>query len=450
MSTAPLLQLPVATAVRKVAWPMVATGLLKSCYFLTDSYFIGQLGPAALAAVGGSAFAWWIVVQLTDLPGTGIHSMVAQHEGAGDRDRIPHTASQGIWTSLAIWLALVITVLPNCHLYFDLLGFSPDGEPYALGVEYLSASILGAGTLALVSVVNAAFRGVGDTMTGMYIGAVMALLNVALDPLLIWGLGPIPAFGIAGAAWATALANFLGAMIGGAILARRGLVLTLGRMDFPVIGRMTKIGTPVAMSGIGFSIIYVFLGRIINPFGEHHMAALGIGHRLEGLAFMVTVGFMVGASTMVGQYVGARDTQGAREAASVSARMCSTVMLPAGLMLFAFAEPLFRIFTDDPVLIEAGAIYLRVQTPVLIFMGLEMVYEGAFTGVGNTMPSFWVTAIGTAARIPIAIAFVEYTELGVVGIWVAIALTTLLKGTTMMVWFHRSRWEQELQSLPAS
>jgi putative MATE family efflux protein len=424
---------------------MVATGLLRSFYFLTDSYWVGHLGPEALAAIGGSAFGWWIMAQLTDLPGTGIHSLVAQHEGAGEPERIPFTTSQGLWISLAISVLLVAFAWPYCHLYFDLLGFDPAGLPYKLGTEYLGASLLGAGSLALFSVVGAAFRGIGDTRTGMWIALLVGLLNLGLDPLLIWGGGVIPALGIAGAAWATAVSNLLGAAIGFAVLARRGLVLKLLAPHLPSILRITRIGTPVAMAGIGFSLIYVLLGRIINSFGEHHMAALGIGHRLESLAFMVTIGFMVGASTMVGQYVGAGDAAGARRCAHTAARLCAATMLPIGLGLFIFAEPLCAFFTDDLDVIEAGVIYLRIQTPFMLFMALEIVYEGAFTGSGDTMPTFWVTGVGTAARIPLALLLVHEFDLGIEGVWYAIAVTTGIKGLVMMDWFRRGKWERMIE-----
>ena len=421
---------------------MVATGLLRSFYFLTDTYWVGHLGPEALAALGGSAFAWWITSQITELPGTGIHSLVAQHEGAGEPEKIPTTTSHGLWIALVISLLLAGLAWPFCHLYFDLLGFDPDGLPYKLGTEYLGASLLGAGTLALFSVVGAAFRGVGDTKTGMWIALGVGLLNVGLDPLLIWGAGPLPGLGIAGAAWATALSNLLGAAIGFAVLARRGLVLRWLRPQLPLLRRIVTIGTPVAMAGIGFSLIYVLLGRIINGFGEHHMAALGIGHRLESLAFMVTIGFMVGASTMVGQYVGAKDALGARRCARSAAVVCSAIMIPIGLLLFFGAEPAFRCFTDDQAVIDAGVIYLRIQTPFMVFMALEIVYEGAFTGTGDTMPAFWVTGVGTALRIPLALLLVHSFDLGVEGVWYAIAGTTFVKGLVMMRWFNLGRWER--------
>ena len=442
----PLLQIKPSRAVWLVASPMVATGLLKSFYFLTDSFWVGKLGPDALAALGGSAFAWWITSQLTDLSGTGIHSLVAQHEGAREREQIPHTAAQGLWVGLIVTLGLLGIAWPFRHLYFDLLGFEAGTAPYTLGVAYLGASLLGAGTLVLFGIVNAAFRGIGDTRTGMWIALLTGLLNLGIDPLLIWGLGPIPALGIAGAAWATCIANAIGAVIGAVVLARRGLRLRLVHPHLERIRAILVIGTPVTMAGIGFSLIYVLLSRIINEFGEHHMAALGVGHRLEGMAFMVTIGFMVGASTMVGQYVGAGDAAGARRCAHTAAKMCSSIMVPMGLLLFVFADPLFRFFTDDPQVIEAGVYYLRIETAVLAFMALEIVYEGAFTGAADTMPTFWVTSIGTAARIPLAWFLVYPCGMGIGGVWFAIAGTTVVKGLVMMAWFSQGRWENRISS----
>ncbi|MEE2828297.1 MAG: MATE family efflux transporter [Myxococcota bacterium] len=424
---------------------MVVTGLLKCCYFMTDSFWVGKLGPEALAALGGSAFAWWITVQLTDLAGTGVHSLAAQQEGAARRDEIPSTAAQGLWAGAVVALVLLV-VWPFRDHYFILLGFEAGTKSFTMGSAYLGASLLGAGTLVLHGVVTAAFRGLGDTRTGMWIAAVAALLNLGLDPLLIWGWGPIPALSIAGAAWATCLANAIGSVIGVVVLAKRGLVLVPVRPVLEPILKIVRIGLPITAAGVGFSFIYVLLGRFINDFGEHHMAALGIGHRLEGMAFMVTVGFMVGAATMVGQYVGAGDFDGARRCARTSARMCCLIMVPMSVLLFLFAEPLFSIFTKESSIIDSGVVYLRIQTVVFVFMALEIVYEGAFTGTADTLPTLWVTGIGTAARIPLAWFLAYHCDWGIDGVWYAIALTTLVKGIVMMLWFKRGHWARKLEA----
>ncbi len=443
-----LLRMSTPRALMLVAGPMVATGLLKTTYFLTDSFYVGRLGSEALSALGGSAFGWWIVAQLTALAGTGVRSKVAQYSGAGDDSQLPTTTVQGLWVGAVIWMFLLAFAWPFRHLYFDILGFNSAGAAYQYGCEFLGASLIGAGALVVFGVVNAAFQGIGDTKTGMKIAAISALLNVALDPLFIWGWGPFPAFGIAGAAWSTALCNAIGAAIGLWVLSKRGVALRFAAPKWLQLRELVRIGGPVSLGGIGFSGIYVVLGRIITPFGEHQMAALGIGHRLESLSYMVCVGFTIAATTLVGHHVGAKDKLGASRAAHTAVGLCIAAVVPLSLALYVFAESFFQCFTTDAVVISAGVSYLRVQAVVQIWMAMEAVYEGAFTGTGDTMPTFWVVTLGTGARIPLALALVHWLEFGVVGVWYAIALTTVIKGMVLWAWFRKGRWMDEPDRVP--
>lgn len=444
----PLLRLSPGRAVWAVAWPMVAVGLLKTSYFLTDAWFIGKLGDAALSAAGGVAFAWWMLLLACEVASVGTQTLVARHEGAGRKSRIAPTVVQGLW--VGSWVSVLLMALwPLRGAYFAALGFTAGTEEYTLGMAFLGANLLGAFVFAAHAVIDSAFRGIGDTRTSLALMILTLLLNAALDPLLIWGLGPIPAFGIAGAAWATAAARGVGAVLGLWMLARRGHRLLPVWMDREVMRRVFRIGLPVSARGIAFSLVYVVLGRLITAFGPEQMAALGLGHRFESLGFMVCVGFEIGAATLVGQHLGAGDPQGALRAANTAARLCASIVVPVGLLLFVVAEPLYGWFATRPDTIAAGVLYLRIQALVFLFMALESVYEGGFSGSGDTVPSFWIGAVGTAVRIPLAWLFAFPFGLGAAGIWLAIALSTVGKGLVMWAWFQRMRWIDALEDEPA-
>ncbi len=415
---------------------MAALGLLRSLYYLTDSFWVGRLGPAPLAALGGSAFAWWVIVLACDLPATGAHALVARHEGAAERARIAPTVGHAMVLGLVV-AALLAALHPVRGLYFDLLGMQPGSATHALGSSYVGASLLGASSLAVYAVVGAAFRGLGDTRTALAITCFALVVNAALDPLLIWGLGPLPALGIAGAAWATAIANAVGAALGLALLALRGHRVTLPRPALAELARIGRIGLPVAGSGVGFALCYVLLGRVITAFGAEQMGALGVGHRLESLAYLVCTAFGVGAATMVGQHLGAKDPQRAHASARAAARSATLLMLPLTLALAALARPLFDVFTDDPATIDAGVLYLRMQALVLVPMALEEVYLGAFAGAGDTLVASMIAFGWTAARIPAAWWLAHGAGLGIAGVWIAIAASTAIKGASLWLWWGR-------------
>lgn len=444
-STPELLRITPTRAVWRVAWPMIALGLLRTCYYLTDSYWVGQLGPDALAAIGGAAFAWWMIHLSCDLAGTGAQALVARHEGGGRREGIAPTLAQGLWLAAVVALLLATAGWSLRGLYFDLLGFERGTAEHDLGQEYLGACLLGAATLSVHYVTAAAFRGLGHTRTALGITIVTLIANAILDPVLIWGWGPAPALGVAGAAWATAAANGLGAVVSLWVLAAWELRLRWTPPDLAAIRRIAAIGAPVTAAGIGFSMVYVLLGRFITDFGPEQMAALGVGHRLESAGFLVCVGFSVGAATMVGQNLGAGRPEQAAQAAHAAARLCVLAMLPIAVGLWVGAEPLFGLFTDDPATTRAGVVYLRFQVPVLMFMGAEVAYEGAFSGAGDTVPSFWIGFGWTAARIPAAWLLAYPLGMGVSGVWLAVALSTAIKGVHMSLWFRRGRWVHALE-----
>ena len=424
-------------AVWTVAWPMAALGLLRSFYYLTDSFWVGKLGPTQLAALGGSAFAWWMINLGCELAATGAHARIARHEGAGELARIPTTLAHAIALGLLV-SALLALVYPLRHVYFDLLGFSVGSPEHGHGQAYVGAALLGASTLAVHAVVGAAFRGLGDTRVALALTAATLVANAALDPLLIWGLGPIPAFGVAGAAWATALANALGAALGFWLLASRGHRVRWLAPTAKALWEIARIGAPVSLSGLGFALVYVLLGRVITGFGSEQMAALGVGHRLESLAYFCCVAFGVGAATMVGQHLGAGDVQRARQSAASAARLALAAMLPFPLLLFALARPLFGLFTDDPATLDAGVLYLRIQTAVLALMALEETYKGAFAGSGRPLAASLIGFGFTAARIPAAWVLAYPLGLGIAGVWLAIAASTAIKGALLwLLWLRR-------------
>ena len=285
-------------AILALAWPVVALGVMRSGYALAGAFFAGRLGDdaaPALSAVGASSFAIWILMCLADLAAVGTHAGIARASGAGHTTASRVTLTQGLWVGGLLSVALALFARPLTAAYFQAVGYGGAGfeAPLVAGTRYLEVSLLTSATLILHAVTDSAFRGVGDTRTPMVISAVTLSLNVLLDAGLMLGRGPFPRLGLEGAAWGSAIAHGLACAVSLHLLARRGLGPTRFGPSLASTLAILRIGAPQTLSGVGFCITYVFLGDAISRFGPSAMAALGLGHRIEGPSYQVCLGFAV-------------------------------------------------------------------------------------------------------------------------------------------------------------
>lgn len=420
-----------------LAWPVVALGVMRSGYYLAGAFFAGRLGddaPAALSAIGGSSFALWIMMCLSDLASVGTLTGVARAAGGQHTTAARVTLTQGLWVGGLVSLALALFARPLTAAYFQAIGYGVPSFASALGVgtRYLEISLLTAGTLMLHTVTDAAFRGLGDTRTPMVVSAITLLLNVVLDGFLMLGLGPFPRLGLEGAAWAAALTHGLAFVVSLHLLRKRGVGPSRFGPSFASTLEILRIGAPQAFSGVGFCITYVFLGDSITRFGPSAMAALGIGHRIEGPSYQVCLGFAVAAAALVGQNLGRGSRERAIEAANRAAFLAVLTMVPFTLAYLLFPRALVGALSTDALTIDRGTAYILAMGSVTILMALEVVYESAFAGAGDTTPAMLVLLPLTAIRVPLAAFIAKNTDWGIGAIFWAIAASTAVKG--LVIW----------------
>jgi len=433
-----LLSGPLPRAILRVALPAVGSALLQLAFLLIDIFWVGRiLGPAALAAISTAGFAVWMLLAVGEMIGVGLTAVAARRHGEGAHGQA--AVASGTTLAFALLGGIVVGVVGwrLVPALFAVMNTPP--EVTELGRRWLSTYLVGTPLVLGFYAAEATFRASGDTRTPLALLLASVLVTLVMDPVLILGLGPAPAMGIGGAAVAAVGTRALVLAFGFGILIRRRL-LRFALRDWRAALSVLRIGAPTAATGIFFSLVYIGLTRITTRFGTTALAALGVGHKLEGLAYQVAVGFGLASAAIVGQNLGAGRPDRARTAGWLSARYaCLAAALPA-LAFLVVPAALVGVFSRDPGVIAAGASYLRIIAVAEITMALEIVLEGSLGGAGFTVePMLWSGSL-TASRIPFAAWLAR--RFGVVGIWWAISLTAMGRGIAMAALWRSGRWRR--------
>jgi putative MATE family efflux protein len=429
---------PLSRAIVRLALPAIGSALLQLVFLLIDIFWVGRiLGPAALAAISTAGFAVWMLLAMAEMIGVGLTAVAARRHGEGAHGLAALAAGTTLALAIVAGLVVVIVGWQLVPFLFSVMHTPPDVTE--LGRLWLTTYLVGTPLVFGFYAVEATFRASGDTRTPLILLCVSVLVTLVLDPVLILGLGPMPAMGIAGAAVAAVGTRALGLAFGFVVLVRRRLV-RLSVWDWRSVVAVLRIGAPTAATGVFFSAVYIGLTRITTHFGTPALAALGVGHKLEGLAYQVATGFGLAAAAIVGQNLGAGRPDRARRAGWISATYACLIAAAATVCFLIFPERLVAVFSRDPGVVAVGASYLRIIAVAEITMGLEIVLEGSLGGAGYTFqPMLWSGSL-TAARIPLGAWLAGL--MGVAGVWWAISLTAIARGLAMAALWRSGRWQR--------
>lgn len=436
---------PITQTIFRLAWPVMISMLVETARGMANMFWVGKLGAVNLAAVVSATFLIWFIYVLSDVISVGTVALVARYIGAKEEDKAGYVARQAYLFAIisSLFLATLMILIGGKYA-FSLMGTEP--EVTHLGLNFLRIVFAGTPFLFLIETFGACFRGAGDTKTPMKVLLVSLSLNIALDPLLIFGIGPFPRMEIKGAALATFISWGTAAVIYLLLILRGRLRFSfslLPRFDlnFSVVKRIVKIGLPLSASGILFILVYIFLNKVTATFGTEAIAALGIGNRMESVSYLTCFGFSQAASALVGQNLGAKKPERAEKCAWRTVTIVVLITGVVSVMFLVFPKWIASFFISDPKVINIAVDYLRILALSQVFMALEIVIEGSFSGAGNTIPPMTVSIPGSVARIPLAYLIAIFWGVGVDGVWWAITLTSIAKGTTLAFWFKQGKWK---------
>ena len=421
--------------------PIVVTNLLQTAYNLADTFWLGQYSTEALAAI---SFAFPMVFLLLAL-GIGLSVagavLVAQHTGAGEPREASYAASQtmAFTTIAAVVLGLFgYAVMPG---FVGLFGAAPDVAP--LAVDYLRIVSLGLVAMFGFFVFISLMRGYGDTVTPMLVMLGTVVVNIALDPFLIFGWGPFPELGVAGAAIATVFSRSLALAVGLYILIEgdRGVRIRVRDLvpDLAYFRRLVRVGAPASVEITGRAVSVNLMLFIVGLFATPVVAGFGVGIRVLSVIFLPAVAAAQGVETMTGQNIGAGREDRAAATNHFAAKAMFVILGAAGVVVFVVARPVVAVFTTDPAVIEVGVTFLRTVAPTFGFMGIMRAYTGGFRGVGKTLTAAAIV-LATLAGFRFPFAWFAAGAMGPDGIWLAFAVSNVLGAAIAFGWFRRGTW----------
>lgn len=452
---------PLGRSLLAVAWPVMLSSLLHTFYDLADAFWLGRLGKEALVAPTITNNVFFIALSLAMGLGVGGTTLVAQYRGAGRMDAVGRVTGQTLLVLLAAGLAVTAIGLAAARPLLVLLQTPPDALAGTL--VYLRWIVAGLPFMFAFFVYQGVATGLGDTLGPLKVNLLVVGLNAALDPLLIFGPGPLPQLGVAGAAIATTLTRALAAALGLRLLLGGRLGFRVHRADLrwdgALVRRMLAIGFPMAIGQTGTSLGFTLLIGVVNTFGSAVTAAFGIGNRIIHMALVPAFGLAQANATAVGQNLGANRPDRSGRAVWLSCLMIGAVLLPVTTLMFFFGAPISRLFVNDPEVVRYGHDLFRVTSYSVFVFGFIMVLLGSFQGSGHTLPVM-VLNMGRLwlVRIPAAYLLALTLKMGPLGLWWAMFLSNTLTAIAAAIWFSLGTWKRKVipeaprgaQTLPAA
>ena len=437
-------KIPLGRAVLLLAVPMVLELVLESTFAVVDIWFVARLGASAVATVGLTETFLFLLYAIAIGLAMAVTAVVARRIGEGDRRAAAISAAQALWIAVLVSLPFSVAGIVWARELLQLMG----AEAWTLthGVRYMQWMLGSNVVIMLLFVCNAIFRGAGDAAVAMRVLWVANGLNIVLDPILIFGLGPISALGVEGAAIATVIGRGTGVAMQLWILLRgsRHIRVAASQLGLDAATAWNVVRT--SLGGIGQMIVamtaWIFLMRILAAIGSEAVAGATIAMRLMMFTLMPAWGMSNAAATLVGQNLGAGEP-GRAEASVWRIGWYNMVFTVAvSVLFFLFPRELIGIFTDERAVIDVGAEWLRVLSYSYFVYGWWMVAVQAFNGAGDTITPtkinlvfFWLI------QIPLAWLLALHFDLQATGVFWAVFVSETSVGLFTLSLFARGGWK---------
>jgi len=428
-----------------LAIPMVIEMFMESLFALVDVFFVAQVGIDAVTTVGLTEAVLTLIYSVAIGCSSGATALVARRIGEKDPKAASFTAFQALMVGVTFGVVTGIIGMFFAEDILKFMGASP--EVLATGTNFVRIMLGSNVVIMLLFLLNGVFRGAGDPAIAMRTLLLANGLNIILDPIFIFGLGPIPAMGVTGAAVATTLGRSVGVLYQlynlfwgkGAIRIERRMM----KIDLGIIRRLLEVSLSGAIQFIIASASWIFLMRIISRFGSESVAGYTIGIRVIIFALLPSWGLANAASTLVGQNLGAKQPDRAEQSAWRAGYFNTIFLLGVSALCFALAPLIMTFFTDKPEVARIGTMTLRILGLGNVMYAYGMVISQAFNGAGDTRTPMIVNFICFwLIEIPLGYLLAVTLGMGVLGICIAVPASESLLALILIVIFRKGKWKE--------
>ena len=446
-----ILKGPIIKTLFLLGWPIMISSLLETAYTLADTFWLGRLEESKYA-VAALQISWPIIFLLISIAfgfGAAGVALVSQYTGAKKHEEAERSAGQVIFISLTFGLVFAITGFFLSPFIVHSLGL--EKEVSHLAILYLRIIFFGIPFMFGSFTFGFIMRAYGDTVTPMIVSGVAVILNIALDPILIFGMFGFPRMGVLGAGLATILTQSLATGIALYLLfkGKVGIKLKLSYLkpEKEKIKKIFRIGIPASIgnsgTAFGFFILMYILARV--PDSTVVLAAYGIGDRIINLIFISINGLSAGITTVLGQSLGADKIERAEEAVKKGILAMFFILVVCSILLVLFRTEIMKIFINNSDVVNEGANLIKCVMIGVPFFGIFSGIVAAFQGSGHNVPTMILDLSRLwALRLPLAYLLGIYFGMNSTGVWIGMALSNIVGTVIALIFFETGIWKKKV------
>lgn len=428
-----------------LAWPVILelSGVMLTGAFTTG--MVGRLGAVALAAVGISTMVQFAGAMVVAAFGTGASAIIGRESGAGNLEEVRRTTGQAILLGVLLGVVVAVAGFFSARSLFNLIGADP--AVAELAGRILEILFLFTPLFLVMVIGNAALRGLAKTRTAFFIGTFSNLLSLVLSYIMIFGAWGIPASGAMGVAWSTGISQLCGGLVAIVVLSKDPHIRLRWRDVFSwkteVVKKIVNISVPAAMEQAAMQGGRVAFTFLLTGVGVLQFAGHQIALQVESLSFLPGFGFSVAVMTLVSHSMGKKRPRRAEQFTHITGGLAFLAMAAMGLLFFVFAEPLTKLFIDDPEVIRWGTLCVMIAAFEQPTIALANIFAGALRGAGDTRWPMYVTILGVwVFRMPLVYLCVYVWKFSIISVWVVTVLDFLIRSLILWWRFREGGWKR--------